>query len=437
MYRLSLEPSRRTGTLIKPVHGVGQPPFTGLDFSMFEYLTQAGIPFSRLHDVGGAFGGSRFVDIPNLFPDFDADPADPASYDFAFTDRLICALMDSGCQPVFRLGVTIEGYSQIKAYRIFPPKDPLQWARICEGVMAHYTEGWADGYRFDIEYWEIWNEPDNDPDPAVNHMWRGTAQEFYHFYTVAASHLKKRFPQRKIGGYGSCGFYATLGQASAQAINPAASPRNDYFLTFFNGFLDYVKAHNAPLDFFSWHNYDNVENGQFYARYVRQRLDEAGFVRTETSCNEWNYQSRLRGTARHAALVGGQILAFENSPVDNAMFYDARFGVSRFGALFDPSTAQPTKEYHAFLFFNRLYQLKNKLALPQDLPQGVFAAAATDGVHTALMLTNHGEGPVALSLDTPLRLCSCQRTDAAHDLSQVVWENALPPESLTLLELEG
>ena len=47
---------------IKPMHGVGQPPFYGArSFPMFHYLTEAGIPFSRLHDVAGPYGGGRFV----------------------------------------------------------------------------------------------------------------------------------------------------------------------------------------------------------------------------------------------------------------------------------------------------------------------------------------------------------------------------------------
>ena len=58
---------------IKPLHGVGQPPFVGTDFSYFHYLTEANIPFSRLHDVGGAYGGNLYADIPNLFRDFDAN----------------------------------------------------------------------------------------------------------------------------------------------------------------------------------------------------------------------------------------------------------------------------------------------------------------------------------------------------------------------------
>ena len=116
---------------IKPMHGVGQPPFYGArSFPMFHYLTEAGIPFSRLHDVAGPYGGGRFVDIPNLFRNFDADPEDPASYDFAFTDRLITALMDAKVEPFFRLGVTIENDMTIKAYRIDPPKDPAKWAVI-------------------------------------------------------------------------------------------------------------------------------------------------------------------------------------------------------------------------------------------------------------------------------------------------------------------
>lgn len=122
MVTIKLDFNKKLGK-IKPMHGVGQPPFSGVDFSMFKYLKDAGIPYSRLHDVDGRFGGGLWVDIPNIFRDFDADPYDSASYDFAFTDLLIKALMENGCVPFFRLGVTIENAHRIKAYRIYPPKD--------------------------------------------------------------------------------------------------------------------------------------------------------------------------------------------------------------------------------------------------------------------------------------------------------------------------
>ena len=196
---------------IKAMHGVGQPPLLGTDTSYFRYLKEANIPYSRLHDVAGWWGGNMFVDIPNIFRDFDANENDPASYDFVFTDILIAGLIENNCQPVFRLGITIENFHRIKSYRIFPPRDPAKWARICEHIIRHYNEGWADGFSYGIEYWEVWNEPDNGPTSESNHMWQGSQEEFFELYRVTSKHLRACFGNKiKIGGYASCGFYSQL-----------------------------------------------------------------------------------------------------------------------------------------------------------------------------------------------------------------------------------
>ena len=98
---------------VKPVNGVGQPPMNGgpREFTMFRYLREAGVPHSRLHDVGGWLGHGLWVDIPNVFPDFDADEDDPKSYVFDFTDALVRGLSENGVEPYFRLGVTIENFA--------------------------------------------------------------------------------------------------------------------------------------------------------------------------------------------------------------------------------------------------------------------------------------------------------------------------------------
>jgi len=128
---------------IKAMHGIGQPPLGSWGFGIehFHYLKEAHIPFSRLHDVGGVFGGNLWVDIPNIFRDFDADENMEENYDFAFTDILVKGLAENGCYPVFRLGVTIEQTHRVKAYRIFPPADFGKWARICEHIIRHYNCG--------------------------------------------------------------------------------------------------------------------------------------------------------------------------------------------------------------------------------------------------------------------------------------------------------
>lgn len=400
---------------IKPMHGVGQPPFYGTDFSMFRYLAQAGIPFSRLHDTGGYLGGGRYVDIPNLFRNFDADPGDPASYDFVFTDLLIEALTESGVEPFFRLGVSIENECRKKAYRLDPPGDYLKWAKICEGVIRHYTQGWADGYRYPIRYWEIWNEPDNYEDIYENQMWRGTKEQFYQLYGTASRYLKERFPHLKIGGYGSCGFYAAGGNRTADGA--AASPRMEYFLEFFEGFLAYVKENSCPLDFFSWHSYDGVKANCFYAEYARRRLDEEGFAHTEHTCNEWNCEMGMRGTARHAAVAASMLLAMQDTSLDSAMFYDARLGVSVYGSLFHPMTALPLPAYYTFVGFNELYK-RGKQAWVQCREEGIYAVAAAGEGEGCVMIANLS------GKDIPLKLTWAQGSEAHIRQCRIISEGS-------------
>ena len=411
---------------IKPMHGVGQPPFYGArSFPMFHYLTEAGIPFSRLHDVAGPYGGGRFVDIPNLFRDFDADPEDPASYDFTFTDRLITALMDAKVEPFFRLGVTIENDMTIKAYRIHPPKDPEKWAVICEKVIRHYTEGWADGFRYNIRYWEIWNEPDNHFDPKINQMWTGTPEEYYELYNVTAKHLKKCFPHLKIGGYSSCGFYAIA------APSPA---REQSYLGFFDNFLRSVKENGAPLDFFSWHSYAGISDTMKFAAYAREQLDRYGFTDTETTCNEWNPEVNLRGTGRHAALVTAMMLAMQNSPLDSAMFYDARYGTSIYGSLFNPLTAQPFPAYYGFLAFNELYRLGTQAEVCCD-DEGVYALAACRGTEGCIVLTNTSPADVPLNLVMDGAVTECRILDGEHLLSGCRLPEEIPANTVLCIRV--
>ncbi len=390
---VSVDFSRVVGT-VKPMHAVGQPPFIGMNFKYIDYLKDANIPYSRLHDVGGAYGRNVFVDIPNLFRDFDADENAPESYDFAFTDRLITALVERGVEPFFRLGVTIENYAKIKAYHIDPPKDNLKWARICEHVIRHYTEGWAGGFNYNITYWEIWNEPDNFESPEDNQMWTGTPLQYYQLYDVTAKHLKACFPHLKIGGFASCGFYA-LTQAKNEFGN--SSSRFEFFIEFFEGFLQYIKERKTPMDFFSWHSYAGIEDNIVWAEYARKMLDEAGYKDCEHNLNEWNVSPDLKGTLRHAALSMGNMLALQNSSLDMAMFYDARLGMGTYAGMFNCMTYKPLPAYYSFKAFGELYS-KGAQVFVGELPRNVYAVAAKDITGT-LVIANTNTKKVNLTID--------------------------------------
>ena len=396
---VSVDWSVETGP-VKPVNGVGQPPMIGAlgDWSMLHYLKEAGIPYSRLHDVGGWLGGGLYVDIPNLFPDFDADETDPKNYRFAFTDSLLSALEKNGVEPFFRLGVTIEnwvyykhvyGVPALPPQRILPPKDYAKWARICEHVIAHYTEGWANGFRMKISYWEIWNEPDNDVPDEKNAMFQAPFEEYIRLYGVVASHLKARFPNLKIGGYASCGFYAAVG--SDQVMGANSSPRMEHFVDCAKRFLARARDGKWPLDFFSYHSYSVPDACLRQCRYADQLLNEYGFTRdrTERINNEWlpRPSHDMLGTAAQAAMIGAELIGFQNGPVDLACIYDAKCGIGNYSPLFNPMTYKPHKAYYCFVAFNELRKLGK--AVDCRTPDGLYAAAATDGQgNGAVMIAN-------------------------------------------------
>jgi len=372
---------------MKPMHGGGQPP-SATSPGMYHYLSEAGIPFSRLHDVGGAFGSNRFVDIPNIFRDFDADENDPSSYDFTFTDILITNLVRAGIEPYYRLGVTIENQALVKPYYTVPPKDYNKWARICEHIIMHYTEGWADGFKYNIRYWEIWNEPEVQD----KMMWNGTPEQFYELYTVAAKHLKARFPHLKIGGYASCGFYAI---APVDYIDPTTQlkgtiPPNAHeqsLMDFFYGFFAYIKEHNAPIDFFSWHNYAGVDRVKRMEAWLHDELERLGYGGLETHLNEWNPYPQEFGTAHHSAEVAAMMIAMQHGHTDVCCIYDMRSNTAPYCPLFDIKTHKPIHAYYSLVAFNQLYRLGMQVCC-ECSDERMYVLAASDGKRNAVMISN-------------------------------------------------
>ena len=240
-------------------NGPQVPPGVGQIRSNAQAYKDAGFGYARLHDAPIEWEWGHTVDISCIFPDFSADEKDPKSYDFTLTDKLIKEIYATDTKVFYRLGQSIEHWP--KKYGVNPPADFKKWARICEHIIMHYNEGWANGFHMDIEYWEIWNEPDNDIFNGDNQCWKGTKEQFFELYRVASIYLKEKFPHLKIGGYASSGFYA-LTNTFIKAAN--SSPRKEYFLEFFEDFLAYSKKNGCILDFFSWHSYASVERNVVY-----------------------------------------------------------------------------------------------------------------------------------------------------------------------------
>ena len=380
---------------VKPMHAVNNGPV--YKFAVDQRITnidafrEAGIPYARNHDASfyATYGGEHTVDVHNIFPDFEKDENDPLSYDFAMTDEYVKVCEFAGVRTFYRLGSKIE--HGVKKYGTLPPPDFKKWAVICEHIIRHYTEGWADGFNYDIEYWEIWNEPDLDPDDSTHkRCWGGTAKEFYELYCTAHKHLKACFPHLKIGG-------------------PAVAGVKEEWL---GGFFGALKAAQIVPDFFSWHIY-NYETDAIIkrAKFVRETLDSYGFTKTESILNEWNYVCGWTGdkwlyslesekNIKGASFVAAVMERCQYEPIDMLMYYDARpCGMN--GMFSTDLVCQKLKGYYPFLMFNSLYKLGGAVKVASD-DADVYVCAAANDTEAAVMLTHYSDnekGSVAVEVD--------------------------------------
>lgn len=380
--QVSIDPNVTVGP-IKPMNGVNNGPTmanakeqTRGNFYEYKVLN---IPYARTHDsnYNSGYGGPHTVDISALFPDFDRDPDDPSAYDFTNTDAYLKSMMAAGTQVFFRLGESIE--HTIKQYNIFPPKDYLKWAKICEHVIRHYNEGWADGFHLGIKYWEIWNEPDLDIEDwkTKPHTWGGSPEQFYDFYEVAAKYLDRTFPDLMIGG-------------------PALCWQEQWAETF----LKRVRQKDVGLDFFSWHIYERrVPEIVAKVRRIRDLLDRNGFKDVPSILNEWNYIKGWTdeyvyslseiGAIKGAAFTSAVMSACQDEPVDMLMYYD--FRPSSFNGAFDPVTYRPAKTYYVFYAWDKLVQYGTQVkATVTDNELYATAARSADG-HLRVLLTRYSE----------------------------------------------
>ena len=375
---------------IRPVHNVGRMPEYEVNNETNRCFTEANMTSCRTHDI-------HATDIHNIFPDFSRDADDESAYHFADCDQVIASIVDTGMEPFFRLGISWSDPVRDREF-LLPPADYEKWAAVCEHIILHYNEGWADGFRYGIEYWEIWNEPENSDDPADNHFWLGTDEEFFRLYDVTAKYLKAKFPELKIGGYGSCGFYALT---KTNVINNGATPRNQYFVTYYQNFLRYMQAHGSPMDFFSWHSYTVTEKNAAYISYVKETLAKAGYGDAEIICDEWNYNPMENDKIdrRYGANQASMLLMFQNEGLDMAHYYDGDDDGQLWAGLFVHGR-QLSSAYYGFWAFGQLYRLGHQAEIKNmRLADDLYAVAATGEDGQALLIVNVSE-----KRDRPLKI---------------------------------
>jgi xylan 1,4-beta-xylosidase len=372
---------------VQALHGVnGGPLAMSRILDLSDRFREFRPPLIRLHDC--RWPNPDVIDMHVVFPDPKADPEKAESYDFARTDEYLAAIADVGSGIVFRLGESIE-HGKIRKH-VHPPRDPAKWAAACVGIIRHCNEGWANGSKLNIRYWEIWNEPDNRPA-----MWSGTDEDYFALYAASARAIKKRFPDVKVGGPG----LGNSGALKDGRLEP--SPM-------FRKFLDFCRRESLPLDFFSWHAYgaDPRELAQ-RAKEVRRILDDGGVAHTDSHLNEWNYlpnndwhgvldrnplkrrrwHEELGGPAG-AAFVASVLTQLQDAQVDAANYFSAEpQGMGLFDAF-----GVPKKTFHAMRLFNKMATDGTRLEATSSQDGVVCLASKSKSANEVFLLLSRQQG---------------------------------------------
>lgn len=389
---------------IRPLLGVniGPIPAGQATVDLTGAYREQGITSIRTHDYYGP------LDMSTLYPNQNADPASPASYDFAASDAVFAKILAGSFEPYLRLGDSYSagiGYPPAVPRR---PTNPANWVKAAVEVVRHYDDAarWAGR---PLRHVEIWNEPDN------GRFWDGTHQEFFDLFVSAATALKAAFPHLSVGGPGFApsGALAPQGQAMTR------------------GLLAAIAASGAPLDFLSFHVYSN-EPGVYreIVRFYRDELDTRGFGAVPLHITEWNTDTRsvpasealaLRAGGRGAAILSSvQVVLQEEGVVESYLYRGPDPSVTApefYGVFFADGRAKPAAR--ALGLWKRLADGPERLALASSRASGpeLFALAGRNeaGEETILVANPAATATSLRVVRSDGATVTCIRVDEVSD----------------------
>lgn len=369
-----------TKSRIKPLNGIGNGPLYGYGNGRFTidataYFEDLNIPVIRYHDVEYFNKQNRAINVSAIFPDAQADESSASSYYFEATDRLLEAAMHTGAKVIYRLGENVLNLGSATANNT-PPGDFDKWARVAERIIAHYEDGWCDGYHYKGIMWEVWNEPEQIG------SWAGSLESYAEFYKKVYLYIKEKHPNVDI--------------SPAHIGNKDKRERFYQYLSENDLGIEHCFAHYYASDFSSIGDLA----AELEKDLKRFKLD------ADVIINEWNYLSSEDGwynwaptfyfiqTQQGAAWYAKQLIhmqAAEN--LAGAVYYASDMPGFWTGLYKRNSKGELVvlPAYDTFRYFGKLYNLGYEVK-PDKVPEGIYVLAATDGKkEVGVMVVNDSE----------------------------------------------
>ena len=146
-----------TGALRPELHSSGfGPQICSCPKESIDIIKSMGFKSARTHDWALINPNERVCDYFHIFPLMHLDAKDPKNYVFGPTDYLLKRTREETGNDIFyRLGTSIEHSGPKVHFNSLIPEDFEKVAESFAGTIRHYNRGWANGHKWNIQYWEL------------------------------------------------------------------------------------------------------------------------------------------------------------------------------------------------------------------------------------------------------------------------------------------
>lgn len=190
-------------------------------------------------------------------------------YHWDTLDKALEAIRATGARPIMCLCIKPKVlFPKVDQTVVFPSSWP-EWESLMEHLVRHCNER-----KLDVGYWEVGNEVNIGEPGGGPYLFQ--PQDYLTYYTHTVNAIRRADPQAKVGG-------PTLATWEKGPLLGEDEP-------ILSALLDYCGKGQAPLDFVSWHLYDNdPKHFRQEIQTVRAMLAKYEALKNvETIIDEWN-----------------------------------------------------------------------------------------------------------------------------------------------------
>ena len=191
----------------------------------------------------------------NLYPE-------RGRYHWNTLDKMIETILATKAKPILCLCFKPKMLFPKIDQHVVHPTSYDEWEELILQLVKHCNRD----KKFDVEYWEIANEPDIGEDGGCPYLFQ--APDYVTYYTHTAQAILKADPKAKVGGPALAGYNSDIGTV----------------------LIEHCGKGKAPLHFFSWHIYHS--DPKYFRQSIRDvKAKLAKFPKLkdiETIIDEWN-----------------------------------------------------------------------------------------------------------------------------------------------------